>query len=42
MGITIKVSATVALGEFFEDMLGAADNSAYQAKAEDRNRYVLD
>ena len=39
--VTISIGATVALGESFEDMLRAADNGVYQAKAEGRNRYVV-
>lgn len=39
--VTVSVGATTQLGECFEDMLRAADDGVYKAKAAGRNRFVV-
>lgn len=39
--VTVSIGATTQLGDCFEDMLRAADNGVYEAKATGRNRYVV-
>lgn len=39
--VTVSIGATIQLGECFADMLRAADQGVYEAKAAGRNRYVV-
>lgn len=39
--VTVSIGATCELGDCFEDMLRAADQGVYRAKADGRNRYVV-
>ena len=39
--VTVSIGATILLGECFADMLRAADQGVYEAKAAGRNRYVV-